>query len=81
MDIEHVHSQGVRCQFQRLENLLQCHGSFPIVSNAYGLVAMILQCLLNKAEEMLLVHTRCRMDVCVNLEETVGDQFGCGSRL
>lgn len=64
--VQGVHGEVVRVQVKGLEKLLHCY-FFPLklVHDAVGIHAVGL---LDEAQQMLLVHAGCGVDVCVHLE-------------
>lgn len=69
MDVQHVDGQVVGGQVHRLEHLGQCH--LLAIGDGDHLVGVVLQRLFNEAQQMLLVHARCGMDVGVHLAGVV----------
>lgn len=70
MHIQGVHSQVIRVQVERLEELL--HGDLlpsKVVHNAVGIRAVRL---LDEAQQVLLVHAGSSVDVGVHLEPQRG---------
>jgi hypothetical protein len=43
----------------------------------YYLICVILQCLLDEAQEMLLIHTGRRMNVCIHLSSQTQVSYIC----
>ena len=75
MNVQHVHSEVVRRQVHRLEDLVEGHG-LAVPRQADGSLGFGLESLLDEAQEVLLVHAGGRVDVSVHLQNQ--QHFFCG---
>ena len=70
MNVQHVHGEVVGRQVHGLKDLLQGE-LLALLSLAHLRVRLDPQRLLDEPQQVLLIHARSRVDVCINLDKNI----------